>query len=150
MPGASMTTTARPPAGVRRARRLAGPLATAAAVGLGTLALRVRDPHQHGSWGLCPFKAITGWNCPFCGGLRAVNDLGHGRIVEAAHSNLLFVGSIPLLVAVWVLWARRDWTGAPSRVPAGLARVAAIAVGVLLVAFAAYRNTPWGSAWRVS
>lgn len=149
MPGASMTTTA-PPIVVARVRRSAGPLATAAAVGLGTLALRLRDPHQHGSWGLCPFKAITGWNCPLCGGLRAVNDLGHGRIVEAAHSNLVFVGSIPLLVALWVLWMRRDWTGSPTRIHPRTARVAAFAVVVVLVAFTAYRNTPWGSAWRVS
>jgi hypothetical protein len=50
-----MATTARAPLAATRARRLAGPLATAAAVAVGTVALRVRDPHQHGSWGLCPF-----------------------------------------------------------------------------------------------
>jgi hypothetical protein len=145
-----MATTARAPLAATRARRLAGPLATAAAVAVGTVALRVRDPHQHGSWGLCPFKAITGWNCPFCGGLRAVNDLGHGRLVEAAHSNLVFVSSIPLLVALWLLWLRRDWTGTPTGVPPRLARAAALTVALLLVAFTAYRNTPWGAVWRVS
>jgi hypothetical protein len=95
-----------------RARRLRAPLGSAAAVGLATVALRLHDPHQRGSWGLCPFKAVTGWDCPACGSLRAVNDLGHGRLAEAAHSNLLFLASIPVLLGIWALWVRRGWTSA--------------------------------------
>jgi hypothetical protein len=144
-----MTTVLRAPgtAGTR-ARRLPGPLGTAAVLGLATLALRLRDPHQHGSWGLCPFKAITGWDCPLCGGLRAVNDLGHGRVLDAAHSNLFFVASVPLLAILWTFWLRRSWTGQDRpRVPARAVRPLLVATAVLLLVFTVYRNTSWGSAW---
>ena len=147
-----MTTLARVPDLVgTRARRLRGPVGTAAAVGVAALALHVRDPHQQGSWGLCPFKAITGWDCPACGGLRAVNDLGHGQLVEAAHSNLFFVASLPLVVGLWLLWLRRGWTGDDSRVlPAAVVRPLTIAAAGVLLAFTIYRNTPWGAAWHVA
>lgn len=147
-----MTTVARTPRlEGGRARRLGGPLGLAATVGIATLALQLRDPHRHASWGLCPFKAITGWDCPLCGGLRAVNDLGDGRVLDAAHSNLLFVASVPILVALWALWTRSRWTGAPGvRVPAGVVRPLLVVAAVLALAFTVYRNTPWGSAWHVS
>jgi hypothetical protein len=132
-----------------RARRLRGPLGVAAAVGSATLALHVRDPHQHGSWGLCPFKALTGWDCPLCGGLRAVNDLGHGRLADAAHSNPLFVASIPVLVGLWALWVRYGWTGERARIPTP-SRLLVLAFGALVVAFTVFRNTPWGSAWHAA
>jgi hypothetical protein len=147
-----MTTVARVPdlAGPR-ARRLRGPLLTAAGLGTAALALVVRDPHRHGSWGLCPFKAITGWDCPGCGGLRAVNDLGHGQLLDAAHSNLLFVASLPLLLGLWVLAVQRGWTGrAPHRLAPRTTRALVAAGTVLALAFTVYRNTPWGSAWFVA
>lgn len=133
-----------------RARRLGRPLGAAAAVGVAALALHVRDPHDHGSWGLCPFKALTGWDCPLCGGLRAVNDLGRGQLVDAAHSNLVFVASLPLVAALWFVWLRRSWTGSTQRLPTSLVRPLLVGYGVLLVAFAVYRNTPSGSAWHVA
>jgi hypothetical protein len=147
-----MATAARVPGLERtRARRTAGPLAAAASVGAAALALRLRDPHQQGSWGLCPFKAITGWNCPLCGGLRAVNDLGHGQLAEAAHSNLLFVGLLlPLAVGGWALWAQHTWTGSSRPPSAATVRTLTVVLGVLAVAFTVYRNTPWGSAWRAA
>ena len=145
-----MTTVARVPdlAGTR-ARRLRGPLGSAAAVGIASLALLARDPHRHASWGLCPFKALTGWDCPACGGLRAVNDLGRGQVVEALHSNLFFVGSIPVVVALWLLWALRGWTGDDDalRIPGRFVRPVLVTAGVALLVFTVYRNTPWGSAW---
>jgi len=131
-----------------RLRRLRGPLATAAGIGAATVALHVRDPHQHGSWGLCPLRALTGWDCPACGGLRAVNDLGDGRFLDAAHSNLLFVASIPLLVVLWALWLRRRWTGdPPRRLSPRATRALGLGGTALALAFTVYRNTPWGSGW---
>lgn len=134
-----------------RVRRLRAPLGTAAAIGAAALALHLRDPHTRGSWGLCPFKAITGWDCPACGGLRAVNDLGHGELLSAAHSNLLFVASIPLVVGLWALWFGRRWSGRETpRLPARGARALLVGYAVAGLAFTVYRNTPWGSAWYAS
>ncbi|MDQ6642369.1 MAG: DUF2752 domain-containing protein [Actinomycetota bacterium] len=131
-------------------RDSAGPLLAAAGVAALTVALRLRDPHQLGSWGLCPFKAFTGWDCPGCGGLRAVNDLTHGNISAAASSNLFLVASIPLLVALWGLWFwRSSHTGAAQRrlLPRGRAKLLVGLYLGLLVAFTIFRNTPWGNAF---
>lgn len=108
-----------------------------------SLALHVRDPHEQGSWGLCPLLAVTGHACPGCGGLRAVNDLTHGDLVAAASSNLYFVASIPLLAFGWLVWVRRSWSGQPVHGPGTPTVIVAL---VLLVLFGVVRNTPWG-AW---
>jgi len=94
--------------------RLAAPVGLAAAAGLGALALRLRDPHESGSWGYCPYHLLTGGWCPGCGGLRAVNDLTHGDLVGAASSNLLFVAMLPFIAAFWLLWVRAAWVRATS------------------------------------
>jgi hypothetical protein len=66
------------------------------------LALRWRDPHLPGSWPPCPFRALTGLPCPGCGGLRALDDLGHGQLGAALGSNAL---AVLLVVALAVAWA---------------------------------------------
>lgn len=143
-----MSTAAPSYAALRsRSQRMIAPLTTAGLVSGTTMALRFRDPHVQGSWGLCPFKALTGWDCPGCGSLRAVNDLTHGDVVAAASSNLVLVLAIPLVVGVWALWVHRTWTG-ESRRPARPRTAAVLALGTLLlaVAFTVVRNTS-GGAW---
>jgi hypothetical protein len=124
-------------------RDLAAPLGLATAVAAASIALHVRDPHEQGSWGFCPFLALTGHPCPGCGGLRAVNDLTHFDLVGAASSNLYFVASIPFLAFGWLVWVRRAWAGQPVEGPS--TRVVVVAL-VLLAVFGIARNTPWG-AW---
>ena len=53
------------------------------------------DPHQPDSFfPVCPFRLLTGWNCPACGGLRMVHDVLHGDLAAAISDNiLLLVGS---------------------------------------------------------
>jgi hypothetical protein len=121
------------------------PLVVGGLVLAATVALRLHDPHQSGAWGYCPFKLLTGLDCPGCGGLRAVNDLTHGQISAAAGSNLVFVASIPLLVGLWAWWLWRGWTGSSRRIPRRVLRPLAAAYLVLLLAFTVIRNTPWGS-----
>src|SRR3954451_24601503 len=84
-----------------RLRRIAPPLLLAGGLLAASVLLHVRDPHQSGSWGYCPWLLLTGTYCPGCGGLRAVNDLTDGNVAAAASSNLLFVVSIPFLVLAW-------------------------------------------------
>lgn len=126
-----------------RGRLLVTPLAVATTIGAATLALHFRDPHEQGSWGGCPFLAVTGLPCPGCGGLRAVNDLTHFDVVAAASSNLYFVASIPLLVFGWLVWVRRAWAG--QRVD-GPSTSLVVTMLVLLLVFWIARLTPWG-AW---
>lgn len=126
--------------------RWAGPLVVAGGVLAATVALRLRDPHVEGSWGLCPWKLLTGWDCPGCGGLRAVNDLSHGDVGAAASSNFAFVAMVPVLAVAWLLWLRRTTTGRRARpVPGWVWTTGLVALGV----FTVLRNTPAG-AWLAS
>lgn len=126
---------------------LLAPVGVAAGVGLAALALHLRDPHQHGSWGLCPFQVMTGWDCPGCGGLRAVHDLSNGSISAAWHSNAVLVALVPVVVAAWGVWMLRA-SGRPVAVPRVGRWQVWCALGVVaLVAFTIVRNTPWGHAY---
>ena len=65
------------------------------------------DPHNTNSvYPLCPFKWLTGWNCPFCGGLRMAHDLLHGDLAATINDNVFLLVGIPML-AGWVLIRRR-------------------------------------------
>jgi hypothetical protein len=46
----------------------------------------------------CAFHAMTGWDCPGCGGLRAAHYLLHGQLALALHYNALLVVALPLLL----------------------------------------------------
>jgi hypothetical protein len=145
MPSAPTPAAPAPP-DASTGSRLSGPLLVGGLVGVATLGLRLRDPHDSGGWGYCPFKLLTGLDCPGCGSLRAVNDLTHGDLAAAASSNLLFVVAIPVVVALWLLWVRRCWTGSPPRrVAAGTTTALWATALVVTVVFTVLRNTPWGS-----
>ena len=142
-----MTTTVLPLRDERsRWRRVQTPVLVAVALLAASVALHLRDPHRTGSWGFCPWLALTGTYCPGCGGLRAVNDLTHGDLRAAASSNLLFVVSIPFMVAWWSRWTLDRWRGVVRRGDARLQLRLGLAFLALAVCFAVVRNTPAG-AW---
>ncbi len=123
-----------------RTRRVSGPAATIAGLGAATVALALRDPHRSGSWGLCPSRAL-GFDCPGCGGLRAVNDLTHGRLLDAASSNLYLVAAMPVVVFFLARWALDSWRGT-ERAPSVLTTPLLVTAGLVLVAFTVLRNLP--------
>jgi hypothetical protein len=85
------------------------------------------DPHNPNSaYPFCPFKLLTGWNCPFCGGLRMAHDLLHGDLAASINDNIFMLAGIPMLVG-WIL-IRRRYSKPALPIPALLAIVAA-AVG---------------------
>lgn len=122
------------PAVTDRARRYGG--WGAAALGLGGLAyVGLLDPHRVGSpFPPCPFRLLTGWYCPGCGGLRMTHDLLHGDLAAAAVDNVFLLVGLPL-VGLWWLWRRRR--AKPVWTPVALA-VMAVAAVVWTVA----RNAP--------
>ena len=103
---------------LRRSRSvLVGPgLVAAAGLGLVSL-LALVDPSEPGHYPLCPFRAITGLDCPGCGTLRATHELATGNPVAALDQNLLAVLVLPILVLAWFGWARRSWRGEPRPAP---------------------------------
>jgi len=106
--------------------------------GLGLLA--VRNPNVSGSYGYCPFKAITGWDCPFCGGLRGTYALVHGDVATALDHNVLLPLMLAGLVGVGWRWSRGTpvrWSGT-SRT----GRLWVVAAVVVLAVFWLARNLP--------
>src|SRR6516162_5555779 len=93
------------------------------------------DPHNTTSvYPLCPFKWLTGWNCPFCGGLRMTHDLLHGDLVAGINDNVFLLVVIPVL-AGWIVMRRRH--GQPW-----LSMPAVLTVVVAAVAWTVMRNVP--------
>jgi len=128
-----------------RSLRLRGPLLLAGGVLAASIVLHLRDPHHGGSYGYCPWLMLTGTYCPGCGGLRAVNDLGHGDLAAAASSNLLLVVSIPVVVALWGRTVLDRWRGVVRRVDARRHVLLAVAFVAVALLFAVVRNLPFGS-----
>ena len=129
-----------------RLRRIRAPMLVAGGILVASVLLHVRDPHQSGSWGLCPWLLLTGSYCPGCGGLRAVNDLTRGDVAGAASSNLLLLASLPLVVGWWARWVLVRWQGLMRPVDGRHAVAACAVFGVLAIGFAVLRNTGAG-AW---
>ena len=128
-----------------RARRLAPPLLLAGGLLAASVALHLRDPHQSGSWGFCPWLVMTGTACPGCGGLRAVHDLTHGEVAAAVSSNAVLVGSLPLLAWLWTRSVVHRWRDERPLVPAAVvAWSGGVAIALLLV-FWVVRNLPFAS-----
>jgi hypothetical protein len=141
-----MTVTApeRPGTG-SRGQRITAPLVVAGGVLLASVALHVRDPHQSGSWGFCPWLLLTGTYCPGCGGLRAVNDLTHGELSSAVSSNLMLVSAIPVLGLLWARSLAQRWTGVRRPLRGGVVRAASAAALAAVAVFTVVRNLPFGS-----
>jgi hypothetical protein len=127
-----------------RSRLLRDPALVGIAGASAAALLHVRDPHGSGSYGFCPFLAITGRPCPGCGGLRAVNDLTHGDLAGAVGSNVLAVALVAMLAVAWGAWVVRRARGHDGPLLVVSDRSLAILLVVALV-FGFVRNTPWGA-----
>ena len=119
-----------------RARvRLYGGLGVGA-LGVGALAyVGLVDPHRPDSlYPPCPFRMLTGWYCPACGGLRMTHDLLHGHVAAAATDNIVALIGLPLLL-IWAM--SRIGSGRKVITPALL-----IVITVIAVAWTVLRNLP--------
>jgi hypothetical protein len=117
---------------------VAAALALTAAVAV----LFVFDPSTAGFFPVCALHEMTGWQCPGCGGLRAVHQLSHGHIAAAWRLNPFVVGLLP--VALWLglreaarAFTGREWPGLVTRPFFGWLLVGA------LVLFGVLRNVPF-------
>ena len=117
-----------------RTRRYSA-LGAGALVAGGLAYVGLADPHNpHFVFPACPFKALTGWNCPACGGLRMTHDLLHGDLAAAAVDNIFLLVGLPALV----LWVVVRWRTGRRIFP-----VPAIAViAVLAISWTVVRNMP--------
>ena len=116
-------------------KRLLGAVGTGAVL-VGSLAyVGLGNPHSSSFVFLpCPFKALTGWNCPACGGLRMTHDLLHGDLTAAVVDNVFLLVGLPMLLA-WVLVRRSR--GKPVSTTSAFVVIIATAVAWTVV-----RNIP--------
>jgi hypothetical protein len=136
----SQTVLPSRPATPTRSRRVRGPVLTLAGLAAATTAVALRDPHVQGSWGVCPSAAL-GVDCPGCGGMRAVFDLTHLRLAEAASSNLALVAALPVVVVLLVVWTVDRWRDV-ERGSSVLTMPLVTVAFVLLAVFTVLRNLP--------
>ena len=106
-----------------------------------TCALGVANPGEGGAV-LCPFRAVTGLDCPGCGMTRATRQLVRLHPGAAVDYNLLLVLGLPVVAYLYVSWLVRS-TGRALPQPRVGARVGAVLVG-LVVVFSVVRNLPIG------
>ena len=115
--------------------RLYGALGTGAVLVGGLAYVGLGDPHSRDFvFPPCPFKALTGWNCPACGGLRMTHDLLHGDLGAAIVDNVFLLVGLPML-ATWLLvrWRR----GQPL-----MAMPAIVVIAVAAITWTVLRNLP--------
>lgn len=92
--------------------------------------------------GGCALKALTGFDCPGCGGTRAFWYLVHGNLPEAARHHVFAVFAAPFLVYLYVSWAARR----VFKVTLPQLRLSPRMVGGFFVAWGVFmvlRNLPW-------
>jgi hypothetical protein len=96
----------------------------------------------------CPFKRLTGLDCPGCGSTRSLGALAHLDLRAAFDHNVLVPFALVFVVASWAVWTWSTWADRPT--PALVRGPGAImTIGVVLVGFAVVRNLEVG-AWLAS
>jgi hypothetical protein len=90
----------------------------------------------------CPFRLVTGWQCPGCGSTRALYQLLHLHPVAAFKFNPLFMLTLPFLIYGFLGFTKSAITGKPYR-RLFIPPVYLWAWLVLLIFFWIFRNSPW-------
>ncbi|MFD7513128.1 DUF2752 domain-containing protein [Streptomyces sp. NPDC059853] len=132
-----------PPApAARRLRRAAAPLAALATAGAAWAVVATVDPGAPDApYPACPLPALTGWDCPGCGGLRAAHALAHGLPGQALAANALVVVAALALGTALLAWLVAELRGRPVRPPA-VPAACRWALAAAVAAFTVLRNLP--------
>lgn len=105
------------------------------------IALFTLDPGKTRLLPPCPFRAMTGLDCPGCGSTRAVHEILHGDPVAAVRMNPLLLLYSPFVGQFILSAVSLVATGRPlpeSRVRASMTWL----VLCTIAAFWIFRNTP--------
>lgn len=99
------------------------------------------NPNEHPFFPRCAFHAVSGLECPGCGGQRALHQLLHGNLGAALQNNALLVLMLPL--GGWYL-LRFIWQQTTGRkLPAPFAHhLWPWALCLVVIGFAVLRNLP--------
>ncbi|HEY7402496.1 MAG TPA: DUF2752 domain-containing protein [Candidatus Angelobacter sp.] len=96
-------------------------------------------PAEHTFYPRCIFHALTGLQCPGCGGTRALYHLLHLNLGQAMHYNALVTMLAPFLLGYFVFWYCAVLrTGQGPRL--SFSRPVMVAMYVTVILFAVVRN----------
>jgi len=140
----SIEALAPPPAAQAQAERLSlrlkwGLAGTAVA---GCAYVAILDPTTSTIMPPCPFRTLTGLDCPGCGMTRGLHSLLNGEVVRAIDHNILLMALIVVSLAWFATRRIRERMGhdlKPLRINAPLA----IGLGIAVGAFWLLRNLPF-------
>jgi hypothetical protein len=90
----------------------------------------------------CPFRLLTGMQCPGCGSTRAFYQLLHLHPLAAFKLNPLMVLTLPFIVYGFLGFTRSALMGRPQR-RLFIPPIYLWAWLFLLIFFWVFRNTPW-------
>ncbi|WP_307781211.1 DUF2752 domain-containing protein [Rhabdothermincola sediminis] len=144
MAGTDLRDRPAPPAPLGPARRwrdAAQPLLLGGAIAVGCAYVAIQNPNESSAYPQCPFKAMTGLDCPGCGMTRAVYALLHGDLLRAASHNLLLVVALPLLAYLVGRWTLSS-IGVTLRPAPTWRPWMTWSMLIFVLAFAVVRNVP--------
>ncbi len=125
-----------------RTRQLAIASVVWLGIAAGSVLLFFFNPTNAGFFPVCPFRALTGLQCPGCGSTRACYQLIHLHPIAAFKLNPLMILTLPFIVYGFLGFTRSAITGQPQR------RILIPSIYLwgwlgLLIFFWVFRNTPW-------
>lgn len=91
----------------------------------------------------CVLKLLTGFDCPGCGGTRAMWYMLHGNLAAAARNNLPFVFATPFVLYLFLAWTMQTVTKKRKLPPLRISNVAIVGFVGVWLAFSILRNLPW-------
>ena len=90
----------------------------------------------------CPFRLVTGMQCPGCGSTRAFYQLLHLHPIAAFKFNPLMILTLPFIVYGFLGFTRSALMGRPQR-RLFIPPIYLWAWLFVLIFFWVFRNTPW-------
>ena len=125
-----------------RARNLAIATMVWFTIAIGSLVLLFFNPTTTGFFPVCPFRALTGLQCPGCGSTRACYQLMHLHPIAAFKLNPLMMLTLPFILYGLAGFTKSAVTGKPQRrifIPS----IYLWAWLAVVIFFWVFRNTPW-------
>ena len=125
-----------------RARNLAIATMVWFTIAIGSLVLLFFNPTTTGSFPVCPFRVLTGLQCPGCGSTRACYQLMHLHPIAAFKLNPLMMLTLPFILYGLAGFTKSAVTGKPQRrifIPS----IYLWAWLAVVIFFWVFRNTPW-------
>jgi hypothetical protein len=90
----------------------------------------------------CPFRMLTGWQCPGCGSTRGLYQLLHLHPIAAFKLNPLMVLTLPFILYGLIGFTKSAITGQPHR-RVFIPPIYLWAWLILVLLFWIFRNTPF-------